>query len=104
MRILAMTVAVLVLMATPACRGGDGSDMPAQDINTVMEAHADELMAIEGVTAVGVGARDDGTPCIKVFVVEKSETLEKRIPGTLGGHPVVVVESGAFEPMSSEDD
>jgi hypothetical protein len=98
---LAICAAVLVpLVFLGACGGdGDGRDMPAQDINTVMEAHAGELMAIEGVTAVAVGALGDGTPCIQVYVVRKTDDLVRRIPKTLGGHPVVVEESGVIRPM-----
>jgi hypothetical protein len=74
--------------------------MPTQDIHTVMEAHAGELMAIEGVTAVAVGALEDGTPCIQVYVVEKTDNVVRRIPKTLGGHPVIVEESGIIRPMT----
>ena len=76
--------------------------MPTQDINTVVEAHAGELMAIEGVTAVAVGALGDGTPCIQVYVVRRMDDLVRRIPKTLGGHPVIVEESGVIRPMSDE--
>lgn len=88
-----------------ACAGGagDGRNMPKRDIKTVMEAHVDELMAIEGVTAVAIGALDDGTPCIMVYVVKKTDALERRIPGQLEGHPVVVEESGLIEPMDGGD-
>lgn len=73
--------------------------MPQEDIHTVMKAHADELMAVDGVAAVAVSASEDGTPCIKVYVVELSDTIEARIPKRLGGYPVVVEESGTFRPM-----
>ena len=94
---------LISLVFLGACGGaGDGRDMPTQDINSVMEAHAGELMAIEGVTAVAIGALDDGTPCISVYVVKKTDDLVRRIPETLGGHPVVVEESGIIRPMSGE--
>jgi hypothetical protein len=98
------TAALLSLVFLGACGGGtdDGSNMPTQDIKTVMEAHVGELMAIEGVTAVAIGELDDGTPCIQVYVVEKTDDLVRRIPKTLGGHPVVVEESGVIRPMSNE--
>jgi hypothetical protein len=73
-----------------------------RDISAVMEAHVGDLMAIDGVTAVAVGALDDGTPCIQVYVVRKTEDLVRRIPKTLGGHPVVFEESGVIRPMSDE--
>jgi hypothetical protein len=78
---------------------GEGRDMPTRDVKTVMEAHVDELMATDGVTAVAIGALDDGTPCIQVYVVKRTEDLVRRIPKTLEGHPVVVEESGVIRPM-----
>lgn len=77
--------------------------MPTQDIKTVMEAHVEELMAIEGVTAVAIGELDDHTPCIKVYVVEMTDDLSDAIPKSLGGHPVVIEVSGVIEPMSGDD-
>ena len=99
-RLTICAAALVLLIVIGACGGtGDGRDMPTQDINAVMEAHAGELMAIEGVTAVAVGALGDGTPCIQVYVVRKTDDLVRRIPKTLGGHPVVVEESGVIMPM-----
>lgn len=77
--------------------------MPTQDIKTVMEAHVDELMATEGVTAVAIGELDDGTPCIMVYIVKESDELMARIPGKLDGHPVVVEVSGVIRPMSGDE-
>ena len=103
-RLMIHAAALVSLVFLGACGGGsgDGRDMPTQDINTVMEAHVDELMAIEGVTAVAVGALDDGTPCIQVYVVSKTEDLLCRIPKTLGGYAVVIEESGVIRPMPDE--
>ena len=99
-RLAVYAAALVLLIIIGACGGtGDGRDMPTQDINAVMEAHAGELMAIEGVTAVAVGALGDGTPCIQVYVVRKTDDLVRRIPKTLGGHPVVVEESSVIMPM-----
>ncbi|MBN1503923.1 MAG: hypothetical protein JW952_02545 [Candidatus Eisenbacteria bacterium] len=78
--------------------------MPTRDVKSVMEAHVQELMAIDGVTAVAIGELDDGTPCITVYVVEKTDELSDRIPKTLEGHPVVVEESGVIRPMSGGED
>ena len=75
--------------------------MPSRDINAAMEAHVDELMAIEGVTGVGIGALDDGRPCILVLVVRESEELADKIPKTLEGHPVEIFESGEITPLDS---
>lgn len=99
--VYAAALAPLVFLG--ACGGaGDGGKMPTQDIKTVMEAHAGELMAIEGVTAVAIGELDDGTPCIRVYVVEMTDDVVRRIPKTLGGHPVAVEESGVIRPMPGD--
>lgn len=75
-------------------------NLPERDIKTVMEAHASELMAIPGVTAVAIGELEDKTPCIKIYIIERSEFLDSRIPSSLEGHPVVVTVSGEITPMS----
>lgn len=81
----------------------DRISLQERDIKTVMEAHVDELMAIPGVTAVAIGELEDKTPCIKVYVIGKTEELDDRIPSSLEGHPVVVTVSGEITPMSGDD-
>lgn len=103
-RFVLYAIAALVLASLAACGGGsgEGGGMPTKDIKTVMEAHVDELMAIDGVSVVAIGELDDRTPCIKVYVVEKTEEHERRIPKVLEGYPVVVEVSGVIEPMSDD--
>lgn len=71
----------------------EGATMPQKSIEEVLKAHTDELMAIPGVvgTAQGLFA---GKPCIKVYVVKKTPDLEKRVPDSLEGYPVVIEETG----------
>ena len=70
------------------------------ELNRVLEAHAAELMAIEGVVGVAVGLAADGrTPCLKVLLVEHTPELAARIPGTLEGQPVELEESGRLRPL-----
>ena len=74
--------------------------MPNQDINSVLRAHQDELMAIPGVVGVYVGLMDDGKiPCLKVMVVKKTKGLEREIPKSLEGYPVVIEETGVIRPI-----
>ena len=74
--------------------------MPRRDINAVLRAHQDELMAIPGVVGVYVGLMDDGkTPCLKVMVSEKTRELEQQIPKSLEGYPVVIEETGVIRPL-----
>jgi hypothetical protein len=100
----ATVLLILVLVSACQAQNKSGDDMPTRDIKTVMEAHVDELMAIPGVAGVAIGALDDGTPCIKVMVVEDTDELRRRIPERLEGHPVVIVESGAFRPLQDAPD
>jgi hypothetical protein len=104
-RAMAMCALLTLAMAPVACRPQDGkgqSAVPERDIKTVMEAHADELMAVPGVTAVAIGALQDGTPCIKVYVLKSTDEIKRRIPKRLEGHPVVVEVSGEIKPMRGE--
>ena len=74
--------------------------MSKADINDVLRAHNQELLAITGVVGVYVGVLDDqNTPCLKVMVVKKTPELEQRIPRSLEGYPVVIEESGVIRPM-----
>ena len=67
----------------------------SRDINAVLRAHDRELLAINGVVGVYVGALDDGkTPCLKVMVVSKTAELERAIPKTLEGYPIVIEVTG----------
>ena len=102
-------IAALILLCTwtvlfTACRhrSESGGNVAQRDINAVMEAHADTLMATPGVTGVAVGALEDGTPCILVLILEDSEEIKSRIPKTLEGHPVQTLVSGLIVPMQSD--
>lgn len=75
--------------------------MPSVDINEVLRAHDDELMAIPGVVGVYVGLLDDDkTPCIKIMAAQKSPELEAKLPKSLDGYPVVVEETGVIRPLN----
>jgi len=70
------------------------------ELSRVLEAHAPELMELEGVAGVAVGLSADGrTPCLKVLVVELTPELEARIPRTLEGQPVELEVSGRLRPL-----
>lgn len=73
-------------------------EMPANDIKHVMETHTAKLMELPGVVGVYIGALEDGSPCIKVMVIKKTNELEEKIPKDLEGFPVVVVETGELIP------
>ena len=74
---------------------------PRRDINAVLAAHDDELMAIPGVVGVYVGLLgDQKTPCLKVMLARKDKKLERSIPRTIEGYPVVAEFSGEIKPMN----
>lgn len=82
---------------------GVQQQMPKRDINEVKEAHTSELMALPGVVGVYIGLMDDEqTMCIKVMVLEKTPALDKKIPETLEGYPVLIEETGEIRPMPKE--
>ena len=65
-------------------------------ITEALAAHTDSLMAIPGVVGVGEG-RLSGAPSIQVLVVRKTPELARRLPASIEGYPVDVVESGVIE-------
>jgi hypothetical protein len=72
----------------------------SRDIDAVLRAHDRELLAIKGVVGVYVGLLDDGkTPCLKVMVVAKTAELERAIPKTLEGYPVIIEVTGEVRPL-----
>jgi hypothetical protein len=74
--------------------------IPLRDINAVLEEHDEKLMAIPGVVGVYVGLlEDDQTTCLKVMAVKKTRELERAIPKSLEGHPVVIEETGVIRPL-----
>lgn len=73
---------------------------PLRDINTVLADHDKELLAIPGIVGVYVGLlSDEKTPCLKVMLARKDSSLERRIPRTLEGHPVVTEVTGEIRPL-----
>jgi hypothetical protein len=81
---------------------GNALKMSSGEAIKIMNAHVDELMAVPGVTAVAVGALDDGRPCILVYVVKKTADHNKLIPRELEGYRVVVEVSGEIKPMKRD--
>jgi hypothetical protein len=97
-----IVVAILLLSTAFGCRTKSEDTVTNRDINAVLEAHAANLMSIPGVAAVGVGQLSDGTPCIKIYVKQKTDDLLAGLPKNLEGHSVVVEESGEFKPMEGD--
>ncbi len=68
-------------------------------IAEVIRAHDDSLMAVPGVVGISESRTDDGTPCVKIMVVQLDATLRARLPVMLEGYPVVLEESGEIRAM-----
>jgi len=101
---------ILVVLFSGFCLSGkldtrsQGNLMAGKAIEDVLKEHTKELMSIPGVVGTGQSLCD-GKPCIKVYVVNKTPELEKQIPQTLEGYPVVIEETGEIRvfPKSGTD-
>lgn len=77
---------------------GEETQVSKKTIEEVLKEHSSKLMSIPGVVGTGQSICN-GQPCIKVFVSRKTEELERKIPKTLEGYPVVIQESGKFKAL-----
>ncbi len=82
-----------VLLMNSHASEKEGDEMPSRTIEDVLKEHTTDLMAISGVVGAGQGLCD-GSPCIKVFVIEETPELSKKIPLKIEGYPVMVEETG----------
>jgi len=73
--------------------------MAKRPVAEVIAAHDDSLLAVPGVIGVYEGARDDGTPVIRVLATGLSAAARARIPETLEGYPVEIEWSGEIRPL-----
>jgi hypothetical protein len=99
-KLIALGTAVVICTGSvAACADMAGKDpdegqvVSQQTIEQALRVHNNELMSLPGV----VGAAQSlcaGQPCIKVFVIERSEKLEEAVRRILAGYPVVIEESG----------
>ena len=75
--------------------------MPAKTIKQVQEAHTEHLMSLRGVVGTAIG-ESEGKPCIKVFVTQKTAEIEKGVPKSLEGYPVVIEITGEFKALDQD--
>jgi hypothetical protein len=76
----------------------EGNPMTAKPIDEVLRTHAKAIMSIPGVVGIGQGLCE-GKPCIKVFVIKKTQELDQKIPSVLEGYPVAIEETGKIRPL-----
>jgi hypothetical protein len=90
-------------LAGPACRSNPPAAkeaaMPSRSIEEVQRDHTAELMSVPGVVGVYQGATEDGTPCIRVMVKERTSVTEARIPRALEGYRVEIEVTGEIRPL-----
>lgn len=72
--------------------------MGRKTIRELLTDYTREWMSLPGVLGTAQGLFS-GKPCIKVFVIQKTVELNKRIPDTLEGYPVIIEESEEFEAL-----
>lgn len=64
------------------------------DLKAAHRELTDKVMGRQGVTGTAIG-RDDGRPCLKVYVSDSSVTGS--LPDEVGGYRVVVEQTGRFK-------
>mgnify|MGYP001090518335 FL=1 len=96
MRSIDVAGAVILWAFLAGCGSSDTADrshdsarqmVKHRSIEEVLAAHTPEWMAIAGVIGTGIG-ECDGAPCIKVLIVQQSDSLARRIPSEVDGYPV----------------
>ena len=93
-----LSICLLVLAGTLAIAQND-SPVARRDINAVLAAHDQALLAIPGVVGVYVGTLDNGKPCLKVMLADKNREAERKIPSVIEGYPVVTEITGEIRPL-----
>lgn len=108
MKISVGTMALLVALVAGITSANDaaqsekkGEPISKKSIETALDQHTDRLMSLPGVVGTAIG-ECNGKPCIQVLVLKKTPALSRRIPRTLEGFPVVVVETGEIRALDPD--
>lgn len=72
--------------------------MPKKSIDVVLKEHTDELMSVSGVVGTAQSLCDD-KPCIKVYVLELTPALKKKIPKNIEGYKVDIEVTGEIRAL-----
>jgi hypothetical protein len=99
--------AVLLLLNSVACKSAEPTqprraeqvEKPAMPIKQALKAHSHELMALSGVVGTAQGLCEE-SPCIKVYVIEKTPHLEKQIHNILKDYLYQIQETGEIRTRS----
>ncbi len=97
-----LATGITVAIRTDRTPGGDASvvqgksAVPDMSIEEAHRALTDSLMSEAGIAGIGI-SECDGSPCLKVYVVARTDEIMSRIPDTIEGYQVTVMESGELE-------
>lgn len=64
-------------------------------LGAIQARHQERLLALEGVTGLGIGWSETGAPVLKLYVTPRSRPLAE-LAAAIGGLPIEVVEAGPF--------
>ena len=90
---LGATVVACGLVGT--AEGQREEPVPNKTIEDVLKKHTSKLMSLPGVVGTGQGLCS-GEPCIRIFVVQKTDALLKQIPPEIDGYLIDIQETGEF--------
>lgn len=93
-----VTLALALLLGCAKTLEDGETQMPTRPIEEVLKDHTNSLMAIPGVVGVGQSLCD-GKDCIHVMVAKRTPELEKKVPKTIEGYAVELVETGVIRPL-----
>ena len=98
----ALIVVLNSIIICPRIMAQNTSAKPNRDINVVLAAHDQELLAIPDVVGVYVGTMQDGeTLCLTVMLARKNAGSEQKIPRMIEGYPVVTEVTGNVRALES---
>ncbi len=97
---------LVALVASCAPKGHDSSIAFSQSVSSdsvkriskVLAEHAEEWMAIPGVTGTGE-TQKAGSPAVLILVDSLTERLRSRLPDSVEGYLVVIHETGTIHAL-----
>jgi hypothetical protein len=93
---LGMIICVFLTQVTSF--GGETGEMA--HLKSIQKHHEEAIMSIEGVVGMGIGQDDDGkTPQFEIYVRKHTPELEQKIPKSLDGVRVRIVETEEFRAL-----
>jgi hypothetical protein len=76
-------------------------NMQKKSIEIIFKEYQDEWLAIPGVQGFYQGESENGDEIIVIMVDKKSEDLQKALPDSVEGYPVIIEEVGVIKPLDS---